>query len=177
MLNSERRGQDSQRLQQAETEVGVVEAIFIARGAGDPMQSIAQVLAHAGLGLEGDRYCFGSGYYSPNPYPREGGRHITLIEGEVLDALRLEKGLVLEAVESRRNLLTRGIALNALLDRQFTIGNVRCEGVGLCEPCIYLEALTGKSLLQALVHRGGLRAKILTDGTICVGDTVQMVSE
>src|SRR3954447_4651131 len=130
-----------------EPEAGVVKAIFIAPAAGAPMQSIAQVPVHAGLGLEGDRYFFGSGYYSPHPYPREGGRHITLIEDEVLEALRLEEGLVLEAIESRRNLLTRGIALNALLNRQFTIGDVRCEGVGLCEPCIYLEALTGKSLL------------------------------
>jgi hypothetical protein len=175
MHGSDRRHQDSQRVLQVEAEVGVVEAIFIAPAAGAPMQRIARVPAHAGLGLEGDRYFLGSGYYSPLPYPREGGRHITLIEDEVLDALRLEDGLVLEAIDSRRNLLTRGIALNALLDRQFMIGDVRCEGVGLCEPCIYLEALTGKTLLQALVHRGGLRAKILTDGTICVGDQVQLV--
>jgi hypothetical protein len=86
MHGSKRRRQDSQRLLQSEPEVGVVEAIFIASAAGAPMQSMARVPAHGGRGLEGDRYCFGSGDYSPPPYPREGGRHSTLIEDAALAA-------------------------------------------------------------------------------------------
>src|SRR3954452_3334604 len=91
-------------------EPGVVEAIFIAPAAGAAMQTCTRVTVHAGLGLEGDRYFLGVGYYSPRPYPREGGRHVTLIEAEVLDALRLDEGIVLEAAQNRRNLVTRGIA-------------------------------------------------------------------
>jgi hypothetical protein len=174
MHASDIRSQDSQLALQPEQ--GVVEAIFIAPVAGADMQTCTQVTVHAGRGLEGDRYFLGAGYYSPRPYPREGGRHVTLIEAEVLDALRLDEGIILAAAESRRNLVTRGIALNTLLDRQFMIGNVRCEGVGLCEPCTYLEELTGQSLLRPLVHRGGLRAKIMTDGIISLGDSVQIAS-
>ena len=166
----------SEQVEQLEQDVGVVDAIYITVSAGETMQPQEQVIAHAGRGLEGDRYLLGRGYYSQREYPREGGRHLTLIEAEVLDDLQREHNITLPPNESRRNLVTRGIALNDLLDREFTIGSIRCEGVGLCEPCVYLEELTGKPVLKPLVHRGGLRAKILSSGTISLGDEVRAVS-
>ena len=96
------------------------------------------------------------------------GRALTLIEAEVLDFLRDSLGIPLQPGEARRNLTTRGIALNPLVGRRFRIGSVLCEGKRLCEPCTYLEGVIAKPLLDPLLHRGGLRADILSAGTIAV---------
>ena len=77
--------------------------------------------------------------------------------------------------EARRNVVTRGIDLDALVGRRFLVGDVQCVGRRLCEPCAHLERLTVPGTLRALVHRGGLRADVLTDGTIRVGDAVTAV--
>lgn len=73
-------------------------------------------------------------------------------------------------------MLTRGIALNQLLGHEFTIGDVPCRGMRLCEPCTVIERYAGRPILRSLVHRGGLRADILSDGEIRVGDEVRAVS-
>lgn len=149
--------------------MGRVEAIYIAPEAGKPMLGVELVRALAGQGLEGDRYAIGKGYYSPRPGT---GRHLTLIEAEVLEALWKETGISLLPHEHRRNITTRGIALNTLVGKRFRIGEVLCQGMRLCEPCTYLEGLTGKPVLEPLVHRAGLRADILTNGVIRVGDPI-----
>ena len=151
---------------------GRVEAIFITTEAGAPMRTLVETRAVAGSGLAEDRYQTGQGYYSTRPLPG-GGRQLTLIEAEVLEALRRETGIDFAPSEARRNLTTRGVRLNDLVGARFTVGDVLCEGIRLCEPCHYLEELTGKAVNAPLVHRGGLRAAILTDGTIRVGDPVR----
>ena len=115
------------------------------------MALVEQATARAGHGLEGDRYVGGEGTFS-NPYSR--GHDLTLIEAEVVDDL----GLAPEV--PRRNVVTRGIDLNALVGRRFRVGEVECEGQRLCEPCAHLQRLTDPGLLRPLVHRGGLRADI-----------------
>src|SRR5437762_12052999 len=102
------------------------------------MRSVAQVHARAGVGLEGDRYAAGAGHYSDEPGD---GRHITLIEAEVIDALRSDHGIDLLPGSTRRNLTTRGIALNALVGRRFMVGEAMCQGMRLCEACRYLGDL------------------------------------
>jgi MOSC domain-containing protein YiiM len=149
--------------------VGEVVAIFVADAAGAPMRELAEVTAIAGAGLEGDRYRAGSGFYTPVPGPRQ----LTLIEEETLKALAAEHGIVLAPSESRRNLTTRGVRLNDLVGKRFTIGEVECEGIRLCPPCNRLEELTGKPVLGPLVDRGGLRADILTGGMIRSGDPIR----
>jgi len=155
-----------------ESMVGCVEAIYTAPEAAAAMEPLQQARAIAGEGLEGDRYLKGVGYYSKRPLPN-GGRQLTLIEAEVLEGLLEEMGIRLEPSESRRNLVTRSIKLNDLVGKRFRVGEVLCEGVALCEPCKYLEDLTGKRVLKPLVHRGGLRANVLAGGTIMVGDRVR----
>ena len=145
---------------------GRVEAIAIASEAEMPMISVDTVVARAGQGLEGDRYFEGRGTFSN---PNGVGYDVTLIEAEVLDDLRLPSG-PLAPEDARRNLVTRGIDLNALVGERFTIGDVLCIGQRLCEPCAHLERLTARhGTLRALVHKGGLRADILSDGEISIG--------
>ncbi len=153
---------------------GTVEGIFTTPGAGRPMVSLADATAIAGRGLLGDRYHDGVGYYSERP-SEGGGREVTLIEAEELERLRAERGIELAPIESRRNVLTRGIRLLDLIGRRFRIGEVVCEGVKICEPCAYLEELTGKPVNEPLVHRAGLRANVLVGGTLRVGDAVEAV--
>ena len=151
---------------------GTVEGIFTTSGAGRPMVTLPEATAVAGRGLLGDRYHDGIGYYSERP-SEGGGREVTLIQAEELDRLQAERGIELTPVESRRNVVTRGIRLLDLIGRRFRIGEVVCEGVKICEPCAYLEELTGKPVNEPLVHRAGLRANVLVGGTLRVGDAVE----
>jgi hypothetical protein len=142
---------------------GSVAGLLVAAKAEAPLVQVDEVLAIAGRGLEDDRYGAGRGTFSA---PGGRGYELTLIEAEVLD----EIGLSWE--QARRNIVTRGVALNALVGRRFTIGSVECVGRRLAEPCAHLEKLARPGLLRPLVHRGGLRADILVGGRIAVGDTV-----
>lgn len=151
---------------------GQVEAIFICDAASAPMQPLREAHAVAGEGLAGDRYSLATGFYSDRPRA-DGGRELTLISVEMLDDLFAISGIRLEPVESRRNLLTSGIGLNELIGRRFAIGDVLCEGIDYCTPCEHLVELTGKPVLKPLVNRGGLRARIVTGGTITVGAAVR----
>ncbi|MEA2313243.1 MAG: hypothetical protein QOE28_3211 [Solirubrobacteraceae bacterium] len=148
---------------------GVVEALLTATHAEDAMQTHADVELHAGRGIVGDRYFDGTGTFSAS---EKHGQQLTLIEAEVLDALR-DDGLHLTPVDARRNVVSRGIDLNALVGQEFQIGTARCIGRRLCEPCSHLQRLTGAALLRAMVHRGGLRADILTSGAVHVGDAIR----
>jgi MOSC domain-containing protein YiiM len=151
---------------------GEVVAIFVAGAMGAPMRELAEATALAGAGLDGDRYRDGAGFYSPVPGPRQ----LTLIEDETLAYLAAEHGIQLAPHESRRNVTTRGIRLNDLVGKRFTIGDVLCEGIRLCPPCNRLEELTGKPVLGPLVDRGGLRADILNNGVIRRGDAIRVLA-
>lgn len=148
---------------------GTVESIYIAPAATATSVSVNEVLAIPGAGLEGDRYASGKGTFS-KPEP---DYELTLIEAEAVEALKRDYGVELAAGESRRNLVTRGVALNHLVGRDFQIGEVKARGIRLCEPCDHLQRVTGRELIKGLRHRGGLRAQILTQGTIRIGDSVR----
>jgi hypothetical protein len=141
---------------------GSVAAILTAAFAESPLARVDRVDAVAGRGLVGDRYYDGRGTFSA---PGR-GYELTLVEAEVLDSVDLPWE------EARRNIVTRGIALNALVGRRFKIGAVECIGRRLAEPCAHLEKLSRPGLLRPLVHRGGLRADILEGGPISIGDPV-----
>ena len=149
---------------------GSVVGLHVAPEAGAAMRSLTEAHAVPGRGLEGDRYSLGSGYYSSKP--SQGGREVTLIEIEAVEAVSAERSIKLAAAETRRNIATSGVPLNHLVDREFLVGSVRLKGVRLCEPCGHLEELTRPGVMSGLVHRGGLRAQILTDGIIRVGDII-----
>lgn len=144
--------------------MGEVVAIYIGPERQLP-QPVERVEAHAAKGLAGNRF-----YWPDASAPS--GNALTLIAQEALDAFHEETGIELTGQTSRRNVLTRGIDLNALVGKRFRVGEVECEGVELCEPCAHLASLTHPGVLRGMVHRAGLNADILTDGEIAVGDPV-----
>lgn len=145
--------------------------ILTASSPTSPMESRAHVRAVPGRGLEGDRYFSGSGTFAKNP--QQPDYELTLIEQEVIEAFARESGLAFGSASARRNIVTRGVALNDLVGVEFSIGAVRIKGLRLCEPCSYLAKTTFPEVLRGLVHRGGLRAQILSAGVIHVGDVVR----
>jgi MOSC domain-containing protein YiiM len=138
-----------------------VEAINI--GTSDARGPVSSVRAVAGHGLEGDRYFFADRAGS--------GEALTLIEAEAIEDVGLT------GARSRRQVVVRGGGLNDLVGKRFRVGDVECEGVELCEPCLHLQKLTRPGIIKALIHRGGLRADILSGGTISIGDKVQVLAD
>ena len=136
----------------------MVIAIHVGPEKGGPLQSVSAVRAVAGHVLEGDH-----NFHPSGAAPGDG---LTLIEDEVVEGIGLERG------QTRRQLSVRGVGLNGLVGKRVTVGDVECHGVELCEPCLRLHKMTRPGLLKDLVHRGGLRADIVSDGTIGIGDEI-----
>ena len=144
-----------------------VAGIFIAPAAGAPVQRRAAVELIPGVGIAGDRYATGRGHWSD---PRWHDKQLTLVEAEVAEEL----GIAPEAL--RRNLVTRGVSLHGLIGVRFRIGEVLVAGVRSCDPCMYIGELNGRtSLRRELGARGGLRARVITAGTIHEGDPIEVV--
>lgn len=153
---------------------GTAERIALTAAPTEPMRVVEAARALPGRGLEGDRYAAKAGTFTPAD-PQLRGYDLTLVAAEVLDELRLPDGAELPYEDARRNVVTRGIDVNALIGRRFRIGDVECLGQRMCEPCSHLERLTHHGVLRGLIHRGGLRADVLTDGTIRAGDTIETI--
>jgi MOSC domain-containing protein YiiM len=153
--------------------MGTLVGIYIADRAGAAMRSLADGQLVAGKGIVGDRYFAGTGRFSPAV--QDPDHEITLVEIEQLTHFNALSAVALDPADLRRNLVTSGIALNALVGVQFLVGSVLLEGVRLCEPCDYLAGLTTPEVLRGLARRGGLRAGIVRGGAVTVGDAVNPV--
>lgn len=150
-----------------------VAAIYIAHVRKEKMISVAEVLAIPGSGLQGDRYARQAGTFTKKKNPTN---QVTLIEAEAVEAFAREMEVDFSPGDSRRNIVTRGIRLNDLVGQEFCLGEVRLRGLKLCPPCSHLARLTTRAVLPGLEGRGGLRAQILNEGTIRVGDPVHQLS-
>lgn len=148
---------------------GTVEHIHIADRPGAPVRPLSSVAATPRGGLAGDRNAKPPGA----AYESSDSCDLTLIEAEKLEELEREHGIELAPGESRRNITTRGIRLNDLVGREFWVGDVLARGVELCEPCSHLQSLLGKPIIKPLIHKAGLRADVLSGGTISIGDSVR----
>ena len=144
---------------------GKVISINITPLAEGPMQSTDEVRAVPGRGLEGDRY-----FDHPDKLPK---LELTLVEAEAIEAFRSDFKIDFGLDATRRNVVTRGVPLNHLVGKEFWIGEVKARGLQLCEPCATLQRLSHPKVLPGLIHRGGLRAQILTEGTIRVGEAIK----
>jgi MOSC domain-containing protein YiiM len=147
-----------------------VVSLFLAPAAAAPMAAVREARAVPGKGLEGDRYFSQIGTFSNKPGP---AREVTLIEIEALEALKRDYQIELDPENARRNIVTRGVPLNHLVGSEFQVGEARLRGIRLCEPCSHLEGLTRAGVSRGLVHRGGLRAQVLSPGLIRVGDSIE----
>ena len=119
--------------------------------------TVDSVRALAGKGLEGDRH------FRETAKP---GQALTLVEQDVVEGAGLPPG------GTRRQVTVSGTGLNDLIGRRFRVGDVECYGVELCEPCLHLEQMTRPGIIKELVHRAGINADVLTDGTFSVGDEI-----
>lgn len=143
-----------------------IEHLFIRPPGGGPQQARASASVVAGAGIEGDRY------FAANDEP---GQNLTLVEAEAIEAFQQAHGRAADWSITGRNVVTRGVRLNDLVGRTFTLGGVRCRGVELCEPCLGLgQTLQGPDLTPPQVvrwwaHRAGLRADVLEGGPLAVG--------
>jgi hypothetical protein len=135
-----------------------VVAIHLGEAGKRELWTVESVRAVAGKGLDGDRH------FHPKGAPS--GNALTLVEEEVVEDVGLPPG------GTRRQLTVRGVRLNDLVGNRFRVGAVDCYGVELCEPCLHLQELTRPGIIRELVHRAGINADILTDGTISVGDQI-----
>jgi MOSC domain-containing protein YiiM len=148
---------------------GRVRAIHVAPTSGAPVERREQVAAVADRGLEGDRYFSDEGTFE--------GSDLTLVERETLRSVARDYDVAIDPGAHRRNVTTEGVALNHLVGERFRVGGAVCVGEELCEPCSYLERLLEqRGVREALVHRGGLRARIVGSGDIGVGDRIEPVT-
>lgn len=144
---------------------GVVASIVVAPQTAGPAHELDRCRALVGRGLDGDRYATGGGTFAG---VGRMGQDLTLIDADALEAAGVS------AVDARRNIVTRGIDLDVLVGRRFRIGDVICMGERRAEPCAHLQRLTRPGVLRALVHRGGIRADVISGGHVAVGDVVEL---
>ena len=150
---------------------GSVFAIFIADNAGSKMKSVSSASLVAGKGIEGDRYFHGKGTFS-DKLKNNHSVELSLIEKEEIDKFNTTHIQNHNYGDLRRNIVTEGFRLNDYVGKEFTIGNLKLKGIRLCEPCLYLAETVNPLVLPHLIGVGGLRAQIITSGTIKQGDSV-----
>ena len=139
--------------------------IAISMNRNEKINCIDSVTAYAGKGLENDRF------FKDN---NNSSSQLTLIESENIDNFNKSSGTNISYENFRRNIVTKNIRLNNLVNKEFFIGNAKVKGVELCEPCLHLKIILGqKNLVEKLVHKAGLRCEILTSGKISVGDIIK----
>lgn len=153
---------------------GRIEGIWVSPASGEAMRGLREVRAFAGQGLEGDRFRREDAWGVASPDAGD-GRQVTLVARESLDEIEAETGLAVPAGKSRRNLITSGVRLTDLVGQRFRVGEVEMEGAEVCQPCAKMGEVLNENkalVVKALVNRSGLRARIITSGTIRVGDPV-----
>ena len=152
---------------------GKVVSLYIAPEPSKPMVFLSEVRAFADRGLEGDRFFRESWKAANRP-----DKAVSLIEEETIQAAAAELGTEAFGDRTRRNIVTRGVPLVELLDREFSIGGIVMRGIRLFEPCGHLEKISKVAgIFRALEHRSGLKAAILSDGVIRVGDPIALREE
>lgn len=152
---------------------GKVVAILVTGEAGAELRSLEMATLESGRGIVGDRYSRRSGTFS-KALDDSADREVTLIESEEIERYNAQRATPLPPGNFRRNIVTRGIGLNALVGRQFHVGDAVLEGMRLCEPCAYLARLIGPDVVKAMVHRAGLRARIIAGSIVRPGDRISV---
>ena len=154
--------------------MGTIERIYIARGKRQPVERVDRASVEAGKGIVGDRYHqLAEQHLAKEMAVME--NHISLVEQEALDKFMQDHDLDYDYGDFRRSVITSGIDLNALVGRQFRLGNAVLYGVELCEPCSYLARIIHKDVLPEMAVSAGLRATVIESGEIKAGDTLSAI--
>ena len=141
---------------------GTVQWIGLRPARRDPMIPLSEADLVSGSGIVGDHY---SG---------RGARQVTLIQAEHLSAIGAFLGTgPIDPALIRRNLVVSGINLHALKGRRFTLGSAVLQATGACHPCSRMEEIFGSGGYNAVRGHGGITARVLTPGRVCLGDQVQ----
>ena len=150
-----------------------IEHLFIAPQAGGKQLAVESIGLIAGQGIVGDRN------FGLSKWPRQ---NITFIAREQTEAYNLPFAQNLQLRDTRRNVITSGLSLTALVGQQFTIGAVTFFGVELCEPCSDLgerlknSRISKNAVVKACTHKGGPRADIISSGSISLGMNILAAS-
>lgn len=153
---------------------GHVIGIYTANVKHSEQISLESVQLKTSKGIVGDRF-FGL-------RPKHPGRNLTLIEAEVIANFNLIYQQTIPPQATRRNLITQGLRLNNLIGKIFQVGEVLCSGVELCEPCKVMARqmpytdLSPTEIIQAFTYHGGIRAAVLSDGIIKIGDNIAITA-
>ncbi len=149
---------------------GIVEEIYIAPEGSAAMERVEEVRTLEGCGIEGDRYCEGTGYYTPYGDVCE----VTLIAAEDLDYIQTELGIRVKNGEHRRNIITRGIDLDSLRRRRFRVGEAVLQYDRPRPPCRHVQDLSEPGMTRALRGRGGICARVVEAGRIRARDAIEV---
>lgn len=140
-------------------------AIHVAPGSRIPVRAVGAVEAEAGKGLVGDRY-HGAKH-----------RHVTIQSKELLDRAADELGYEFDPGATRRNLTVDSGEVPTKPGARLVIGDVELEVVRVAAPCRLLDDFVGPGATAALRRRAGSVCRLLTSGTIRVGDSVELLAE
>jgi MOSC domain-containing protein YiiM len=148
---------------------GVVEEIYVTGEGSAAMERVEEVRTIEGCGIEGDRYCEGTGFWT-----RYGDVcQVTLIEAEDLDYIEDELGIRVKDGEHRRNIITRGIRLGDLRRKRFRVGEAVLEYDRPRPPCRHVQDLSEPGMTRALRGRGGICARVIKGGRIRARDAIE----
>lgn len=127
------------------------------------------VECHEGQGLVGDRFY---------DFKKDYGGQVSLMSEDALNEMSEATGHKADFSLFRRNLIVSGLDPLTLIGKQFKIGDVLFEGSSDCTPCAWMDSMVGEGTYAWLDenNKGGLRAKILSTGTIKLGDTLTVIS-
>ncbi len=153
---------------------GTLLEIWSAPEAAGPMRRLPAGRLVAGAGLEGDRYALGGGTWAQYP---DLEKQLTLVDADEVAAVAAETGTALTPGDTRRNLVTRDIALPELVGRWFAVGDALLFGMKRCPPCTHLERLTGARLVKAMAYRGGVNAAVFGGAAIAEGAAVRLLDD
>ena len=151
---------------------GIVEGLFIAAKGGEPMRRVEQVEAEVQAGLRGDRYMERTGYWT-----NVDECQVTLIAAEALEEIAASTPIQVADGQHRRNIITRGISLEALQGKRFSVGKAVLEYDRPRPPCGYIQGLTQRGMTKALGgSRGGICATVVESGAIRISDIIQLLT-
>ena len=147
--------------------MGKIEAINITNISEENTFYVNQAILKRGKGIVNDRY-YGNF--------KEKKEQVTLINIEEINNFNSQIKHNIDAKDFRRNIIISGINLNGLINKKIKINEVTLKIHEICQPCRYLQSrLKIPGLVKKLLNKSGVRAEILSSGSLSVGDIIRII--